>query len=673
MPHNPNEKKITHLTRQLNAWAKAYYVEGDPKVPDATYDALYRELQALEEKYPEFRQIDSPTQRIGEGLNKAFQKSTHLHPMLSLANAFSVDELIEFFAKAKRFLKQDNIDFEWVVEEKMDGLAINLLYENGILLKASTRGNGQVGEDVTPNIKTIYDIPLKVTSNHSVFANKSVEVRGEVYMDIAGFDKLNQDLQEAGQKPFANPRNAAAGSVRLLDSSVVATRPLRFFAYQIAGIEMKQSEILAVLQKCGIRINKKFKIVKTESEIKKLVNKYEKMRKESQHMEYDIDGLVFKINNASLVKSLGNISKTPRWAAAYKLAPVEGLTLLENIEVQVGRTGSLTPVAHLKPIQLAGVEVRRATLHNQDQIDLKDVRIGDTVWVRRAGDVIPEILKAELSKRPKKSKAFKMPSKCPDCQTTVKIYKSNLFCPNKKCPTQILESIKHFASRGAMDIRGLGGEWIKKFIELGYIHKLSDIYRLKDNAHEIKELEGKGEKSVDKLIAAIEDSKKQPPAKLLYGLGIEQVGATTAEELLEHCGSLQKLFTMTSEDLCQVPNVGTEIAESIHKAGQSKELQKTLSDLKELGLTALSKNVVSKRKLSSHKLVDKIFVITGSLSKPRPDFATLLKSHGAKVSSSLSKNTDYLLCGENAGSKLQKAENLGVNIISEEDLEQLLI
>ncbi len=664
--------QIRDLTRQLNDWAYRYYVLDDPSVPDSKYDSVLEELKKLESKFPEYVQPDSPTLRVGAKAREDVKKHRHIEPMLSLANAYSLDDVRQFFDRAKRFLKVGEIGsdifFSSIVEEKMDGLAMSLTYEEGLLTTATTRGDGIEGEEVTENIRTIKEIPLRLRQD----APKKIEVRGEIFMEHEGFKNFNLAMEAKGLKTYANPRNAAAGSVRLLDSTSAAERPLHFIAYQIVGWNHKQSEVLPLLKKLGFRINENYSQIDKLDEFKKLVERYEKIRAGTT-LKYDIDGLVLKIDDTKLVEKLGSIANSPRWAVAYKLSPQEALTTVESIRIQVGRTGALTPVANLAPVTVTGVTVSSATLHNEDQLRAKDVRIGDTVWIRRAGDVIPEIVRVDLEKRPRGSKEFEMPKTCPTCGTKVLRDKSTLLCPNPECPTKRVELLKHFASRGAMDIRGLGDQWLEFFFENKFIQNISDIYALKEHREKLIKIEGLGEKSVNKILDAIENSKKQSPERFLYALGIGLIGQTTAEELLAGTGSIKKLFSLEKEALMELRNVGPETAEAVYLASKNKELQEELLKLEKLGVEAMRTQVKIVREGSKEgPLAGKIFVITGTLSRPRDEIKQDLKNLGATVTDSVSKNTSYLVAGESAGSKLGKAEKLGIPILGEADLKKLL-
>ncbi len=662
------DARIRALVRQLNDWAYAYYVLDNPEVPDKSYDDAFQELQELERQFPDKKLPDSPTGRVGGAPRAAFVRHTHLKPMLSLANAFSIEDVQDFFNRAARYLKKDSQFYECILEEKLDGLAMSLSYKNGVLVTGTTRGDGEVGEEVTENVRTIKDVPLRLRKEPDV--PDLIEVRGEVFIDHAGFKNLNESLAKANSKVFANPRNAAAGSVRLLDSKITASRPLRFFAYQIVGIKKPQNEILKLLSQLGFKVNPNYTLAKTFADIKTKIHEYEEIR-ETGKLGYDIDGLVIKINDPEISELLGNISNSPRYALAYKLPPLEALSQVQKIEVQVGRTGALTPVAHLKPVNLAGVVVARATLHNLEQIRVKDVREGDTVWVRRAGDVIPEIVKVDLKSRPPQSKEFQMPTHCPICKGQVVELKSSHVCSNPACSAKVVQRIQHFCSRHAMDIRGLGDQWIESFYELKILRKLSDIYRLRDKRPQLIEMEGLGEKSIDKMISAIEQSKSQKPARFLFALGIELIGENTAADLVEATGSIKKLFRMSEEQLLELPNVGPETARSLRAAACDPHFLRELEELQELGVEGpfVEREVLAQK---SGPLKDLIFVITGSHSRPRDEIKDELKSLGAQVSDSVSKNTSYLVAGEKAGSKLAKAEKLGVPIMNEGALQALI-
>lgn len=662
-------KRILELSSQIRRWNDAYYLEDNPEVPDAVFDAAVLELKALESEFPELQQPDSPTLRIGAAPRDRFTKHTHKQPMLSLQNAFSIEDLEQFYERVRKLIDSDRQFFDTVVEEKMDGLAVSLLYENGELKVGATRGDGTVGEDVTDNIKTIRSIPLRLSQKYDC------EVRGEVFIDRDAFRKLNERLSKQGAKVFANPRNAAAGSLRLLDSKLSSKRPLRFFAYQIFdAIERTQEDSLLLLERLGFDVNPSWKKIVNFKQLDQLVQSYIKKRQEdgeSSRFAFDIDGLVIKINEPNIVRALGSVGNAPRYAIAYKLPALEAISTVEKIEVQVGRTGALTPVAHMKPTLVGGVMVSRATLHNEDQIQQKDVREGDSVWIRRAGDVIPEIVRVDLTARKPRSVPFSMPTKCPVCATQVIRVKAITICPNQQCPARVSESIKHFASRRAMDIRGLGDQLIETLIENGLIKSIADIYRLNQHRELLENIEGLGEKSVGKVLAAIEESKLQTAPRLLFALGIDHIGETVAEKLLSACPSISFLFSDEGLKACEsVSGIGPEILASLARASHNEQLQRDLRELKSFGLSGLLEvNPLTQNSTRSQVLCDLVFVITGTLDRPRDEIRDYLKSHGAAVTDSVSKKTSFVIAGEAAGSKLDKAQKLGVPILGLEDLE----
>jgi DNA ligase (NAD+) len=690
-------EQIEHLCGKLNSWARAYYVEDAPVVSDQDYDAALRELAALEAAHPDLRRPDSPTLRVGAPARENVERHRHLIPMLSLANAFSTEDIENWVLRNLRHIKAPESDFfPLVVEEKMDGLALSLTYtlldtarpEKGYSLRlATTRGDGVVGELVTENAKTVHDIPLMLPERAASEIKKllgedaphEIEIRGEIYMDHKGFEKLNRLLAENGQKLAANPRNAAAGSLRLLDSKLVAKRPLRFFAYQIAGLKIAQSQTLERLTNWGFAVNPNWKIIRSLAELEELVAKYQELRKQSgaAALPYDIDGLVLKVDDPEAVAKLGSIANSPRWATAYKLPAIEAQSVVESIEVQVGRTGQITPVAWLKPTSVGGVVVSRATLHNEEQIRLKDIRVGDTVWIRRAGEVIPEVVKVETELRPQSSKPYKMPTHCPACRCELVRDKSALICPNRLCPAKTVERIRHFSSRHAMDIRGLGEQLVERFWEMGLVKTLPDIYRLREHEKDLKELEGLGEKSITKLLGAIENSKNQAPEKFLFGLGIDLIGETTAEDLLKQekvGGSLDTLFRLSEKELLELDNVGPGIAHSIALAAADQDFRRELEELRELGLEKCFRSDQPPATASAMQgsLLGYTFVITGSLDRSRDEIKKDLKALGATITDSISKNTSYLIAGEAAGSKLAKAQKLGVTVWGQTELDRLL-
>ena len=659
MTEKEAKQKIEKLRRDLEYHNHRYYVLDDPEVSDAQYDRMLKELETLENQFPDLKNETSPTQRMGGKPLEKFEKYTHRHPMLSLANAFSEEEFFEFDARIKRFLKTES-DIEYVCEFKMDGLAIEIIYEDGKFFKAATRGDGVTGEDVSQNIKTVRAIPLELQGS----IPKRLEVRGEVFMNKASFENLNKMRQKNEESLFANPRNAAAGSIRQLDSKITAERRLDFFSYGMGGMgeiegekPKSQWETLELLKKLGMKVNTGTKKCKTPKEV---ITFYQKALEKRESLPYEIDGVVIKVNDFKLQDRLGTVAKSPRWAVAFKFPALEETTVIESIHVQVGRTGALTPVAHLKPVNVGGVTVSRATLHNQDEIDKKDIRIGDTVFIRRAGDVIPEVVKVVTSKRTGHEKKFKIPKLCPICKSYVVQEEDEAIsrCVGIDCPAQLKEGIIHFVSKNAMDMEGLGRKIVEQLVNEKLISKMSDIYDL--TQEKIMGMERQAEKSAQNLIAAIAQSKKVSLERFVYALGIRHVGESTAKSLVEAFGSLENISKVSLEDLENVSDIGNTVAKSIfsffHDEKNKKEIQRLLSK----GIHFL------KPKQKSGKLSGKTFVLTGTLpTYSRSEAKKMIEDHGGKVSAAVSAKTDYVLAGQEAGSKLKKAKELGIPILSE--------
>lgn len=649
-----------HLRDELNHHNYLYYVLDAPEIPDAEYDRLLRELQTLEEKFPELQTPDSPTQRVGAVPLKAFNEVTHEVPMLSLNNCFSEQELLDFDRRVREGLDKDNI--EYAAEPKLDGLAISLLYENGVLVRGATRGDGSKGEDVTQNIRTIETIPLRLQGRHYP---ERLEVRGEVIMTKAGFERLNERQREKNEKTFANPRNAAAGSLRQLDSRITATRPLEFYCYGIGvatqAIADRHSKILQQLKDWGFRLNPEVKVVKA---VQGCAQYYAEIQQKRDGLPYDIDGVVYKVDRLADQDILGFVSRAPRWAIAHKFPAQEEMTVLRDIEVQVGRTGALTPVARLEPVFVGGVTVTNATLHNQDEIDRKDVRIGDTVIVRRAGDVIPEVVSTVLSKRRKGARKFKMPRKCPVCGSEVVKLENEAVARcsgGLYCGAQQKEAIKHFASRKAMDIDGLGDKLVEQLVDEGLIHDVADLYAL--TVEQVATLERMAEKSAQNLVDALEKSKSTTLERFIFSLGIRQVGETTARTLAHYYGSLKSLMKAKAEKLLEVEDVGPIVAESIETFFKQKHNDEVIAKLIRAGIHWPAIEKPSKAQLT---LAGKTFVVTGTLSTMgRNEAKAALLAKGAKVSGSVSKKTDYVVVGADPGSKASKAAELGLEILDE--------
>ncbi len=659
--------RIKELRAQLNRHSHLYYVLDSPEIPDSEYDRLYRELQQLERKYPDLVTPDSPTQRVGEKPLAAFSQVTHRIPMLSLDNVFNEDELRAFFKRIHDRLEVgEELDFN--AEPKLDGLAVSLVYEDGLLVQAATRGDGTTGEDVTQNVRTIHSVPLRLQGKG--FPGL-LEVRGEVFMPKAGFNSLNKRAQQKGEKTFVNPRNAAAGSLRQLDSRITASRPLAFYCYSTGAVEAgelpdTQNGILSQLEQWGLPVCPE---VELASGIDGCIDYYERIQDQRDDLPYDIDGVVYKVNSLALQRRLGFVARAPRWAIAHKFPAQEEVTYITAVDFQVGRTGAITPVARLEPVFVGGVTVSNATLHNMDEIERKDVRIGDKVFIRRAGDVIPEVVRVVPGSRGKNVRKIAMPSHCPVCGSDVERVEGEAVarCTGGLiCKAQRTEAIKHFASRKAMDIDGLGDRLVEQLVDSGMIETVVDLYRLK--AEDVAALERMGQKSAENLIAAINASRKPALAKLIYALGIREVGEATARSLAASCRDLPAVMAADEEALQQIQDIGPVVAAHItHFFAQAHNQQVIEQLLEEIEIQAPA------ARKGGEALAGKTFVITGTLSDMTRDEAKeLLQAAGARVSGSVSAKTDYLLAGEKAGSKLAKAEKLGVEIIDEARLRQLL-
>lgn len=689
------EDRIAELRDEIRGHDYRYYVLDDPAITDADYDRLFRELESLEQAYPDLITADSPTQRVGGEPSAAFTEVRHEQPMLSLGNAFEEDELRDFDRRVRERLAVDTLVYN--AEPKLDGLAISLLYEDGVLTRGATRGDGTTGEDVTMNVRTVASIPLKLRGDGWP---ARLEVRGEVYMTKQAFLRLNEHQARQGAKRFANPRNAAAGSMRQLDSSIAASRKLNFFAYGVGiydgGARLdRQSRMLARLREWGLPVSPQTEAV---TDLAGCFDYYRRIGGQRQSLPYDIDGVVFKVDRFDYQQQLGFVSRAPRWAIAYKYPPEEATTKLLKIEVQVGRTGALTPVARLEPVQVGGVTVTNATLHNEDEIERKDVRQGDTVIVRRAGDVIPEIVSVVLQQRPKGTRRFKMPASCPECGSEVVRPEGEAVARcsgGLVCPAQRIQALIHFASRRAMDIEGLGEALIEQFVEEGLLETPADIYRLDTYREQLTEREGWGEKSVSNLLTAIDKSKSTTLPRFLYALGIPEVGEVTATELANHFGTLEAveraardyaaaLESLRSEgatpaeqqkqlktmQLQQVPNIGPEVAARLAGFFHESHNRDVIGELRELGVHWPDIDVDAS---GDKPLTDRTFVLTGTMESMSRDAAReKLEALGAKVTGSVSKKTDYVVAGADPGSKLNKARDLGIEILDENGLLELL-
>jgi DNA ligase (NAD+) len=673
-------KLVETLRSELDIHSYRYHVLDTPTIPDAEYDRLFQELVKLETEYPELKSPDSPTQRIGAPALKVFPEFSHTIPLLSLDNAFTEEDVQEFDRRVRDRLKT-TATLSYTCEPKLDGLAVTLIYEEGVLVAGATRGDGVTGEQITENLRTIRDIPLNLNLIllHEKMPPRLLEVRGEVFMPKAGFKALNQRAKELGDKQFANPRNAAAGSLRQLDSRITKSRPLSFFAYGIAQLQdknpknnlekfTKQSERLAFLEKLGFPICPENKTV---TGMPACLEYYHQLLTKRERLPYEIDGIVYKVDDISLQNQLGFVSRAPRWAIAHKFPAEEMLTELLEVEFQVGRTGALTPVARLKPVFVGGATVSNATLHNMDEIERKDVRIGDTVIVRRAGDVIPEVVSVVVDRRPAHAKRIRMPKHCPICGSDVIREEGEAAARcmgGLGCTAQQKESILHFASRRAMNIDGLGTRIVDQLVDTGLIQTVADLYSLTVEA--VTELERMGEKSAENLIQSIEKSKKTTLAKFLYALGIREVGEATALALAIHFGKLEPLIKADTETLQSIMDIGPVVAEHIHTFFQQEDNLAVIDAL----LTAGIHWPVSKTKTASElPLAGKTFVLTGTLSSlSRDEAKEKLLALGAKVSGSVSAKTSFVVTGDSPGSKLSKAEELGVPVLDERDFLEFL-
>ena len=674
------KQKIEALRKKLHQWNHAYYILDNPEVDDAVYDAGMRELIELEKKYPELVTPDSPSQRIGTEPVSDFKKVTHKTPLYSLDNAVDFDELDNWQDKIFRVLgideketKSRDLAFNYVCEMKIDGLAIALTYEDGTLTLGATRGDGDTGEDITNNVKTVKSIPLILNKQVEARLTTSLlEVRGEVFMPINSFEKLNKEQKEKGEKIFANPRNAAAGSVRQYDSKITASRDLDMFVY--AGVwdahhlpPKTHWESLQRLKDLGFKINKTSKLCHSLKEVKDFCKSWYEKKHE---LPYAIDGIVVKVNDLSLQQELGFTAKSPRWAIAYKYPPEEAKTKILSITCDVGRTGALTPVGNLEPVLLAGSIVKRASLHNQDIIEKLDVREGDIVTVRKAGEIIPEVVSADKEKRKHKNPPYKLPNKCPICNTKAERLEeeSALRCPNYNCPAQVQRRIEHWCSRDAMDIDGVGESLIEQLFKNKLIEDPVDLYFLKEE--EIKSLERMAEKSAKNAITSIQNTKERNLDRLIYALGIRHVGKTIAELLASRFHTLEELASSSLDELTNIDGIGPKIAKSIFDFFKTKSSHKMIEKIKKAGIEIKARRIKS---IKDSKLSGKTLVITGTLSSlSRNKAEEIIKNLGGRARSSISKSTDFVVIGEDPGSKLQKAKELNVPVLTEQDFLKLI-
>ncbi|MBN1833186.1 MAG: NAD-dependent DNA ligase LigA [Deltaproteobacteria bacterium] len=665
-----HEKELNDLREQIRYHNHRYYVLDDPQISDTAYDRLFRRLLELEREHPEWVTPDSPTQRVGDKPLKSFTQVRHRRPMLSLENGFNEKDIRDFDARTKKFLGGDTAP-QYVVEPKIDGVAVELVYEGGKLSVASTRGDGDVGEDVTANIKTLLSVPLVLRPlTQDIPIPELMEVRGEVYMETEAFESLNTQRANKGLPGFANPRNAAAGSLRQLDPRITATRPLDMFCYglgEIRGLNCETHlECMLAIQQMGLRVNRPH--IKACQNLMEVVDYCQQLEEKRDQFSFEIDGAVIKVNQLALQSRLGQKSRSPRWAMAYKFKATQETTRIIKIDIQVGRTGALTPVAHLEPIEIAGVTVSRATLFNQEEIEKKDIREGDTVIVQRAGDVIPEVVKPITSMRTGRESPFVMPTQCPACGSQVfrKEGEVVLRCLNPECPAQIKESLKHFVSKGGMDIDGLGDKMVAQLMDKGLVREAADLYDLR--FEDLIGLDKIAEKSAQNLLAAIEQSKTTTFSRFIYALGIRHVGEHVAERLSEELKSLESLQHADEDTLKAIDEIGPQIAESVVSYFADKSNQDHILRLLKAGVHFQDLSPVNDTPFQG-----KSFVITGTLqSMKRSEAKQRIVRKGGKVGSSVTQGTDYLVVGESPGSKLQKARDLGVDILEEEVFLRLL-
>jgi len=661
-------ERIARLRDVIEYHNRRYYQQDDPEISDFEYDRLLRELQELEKLYPDENLASSPTQRVGAAPLAKFASFEHASPMLSLANAFSTEEIIDFDNRIKKMAAVEDISY--VAEPKLDGLAVNLLYENGRFICGATRGDGITGEDVTQNLKTIAGVPLQINKSGFQPIPAFAEIRGEVYMEIESLRKFNRRRLDEGGEPFANPRNAAAGSLRQLDPRITARRPLNIFFYAVGRVEgvkfTDHWEVLQTLQLWGFPVNP---LIRQAKGIRECIQYFESMGQKRETLPYEIDGVVLKVNDLSLQAKLGAVSRNPRWALACKFPPMQVTTTINNIIVNVGRTGTITPVALMEPVNVGGVTVSRATLHNEDEIIKKDIRIGDTVVIQRAGDVIPEVVKVVTSQRTGSEKKFKMPTKCPECNSDVIRPEGEAAyrCINLSCPAQLKEHIRHFASRGGLDIEGLGEKISAQLFDARLVGDPADLYFL--TKEKLLELDRHGEKSAQNLLNSLERSKNPPLNKFIFALGIRNVGEHIAKILAREFGSIEKLMSATIEELTAVHEIGTEIAANIMQFFSEPKNRLVMEKFRRAGVIPQKAEEAAK----DSPLRGISFVFTGTMeSMPRSQAKAIVEAMGASVHSTTTRKTKYVVAGNDPGSKLDKARSLGVTILDEKEFLKLI-
>ncbi len=671
------KKKTSELRASIEEHDRNYFALAAPTIPDREYDRLMQELRDLEAKFPDLITPESPTQRVGGEPTKLFPPAVHHVPMLSLANTYNTQEVEDFARRVRELLGHDPAN-GYTCELKFDGVAMSLLYQNGKLVRGATRGDGTTGDDVTGNVRTIRSIPLSLHSS-SRFVSESFEVRGEVFMELEGFRKLNEQREADGEPPFANPRNSTAGTLKTLDPREVAKRPLEFRAYQLRfddEVIERASEIdnhskrLELLKAFGFPTSKETQRASDTEGIMQFAMHWQEHREE---LPFQIDGVVIKVNSLTEQERVGFVAKSPRWAIAYKFETKQARTRLLGITLQVGRMGTITPVAELEPVQLTGITIRRATLHNADEIARKDIRIGDMVLVERGGEVIPKVAGVDVAERPKSATPFQFPTECPECRTPLvrPLEEVHWYCENLECPAQVTGRIAHFASRGAMDIAGLGSQSVEQLVAASLLRNVADIYELHIHRAELIELDRMGDKKVDNLLEGIEQSKGRTAARFLFALGIRHVGTSIAKLLIDEFGSIDIVAEATEEAIDNIPGIGPEIAASVFAYFRQPKNQALLDRLRSAGLPF--HGVRKPKPTLSEFFSGKTFVLTGTLNTMTRDEAKeKIESRGGKVSGSVSKKTHYVVAGAEAGSKLTKAEELGITVLTEEELMQEL-
>jgi len=659
------KKRHSVIVEEISRHDHSYYVLAAPTVSDADYDRLYRELLDLEASHQELVSVDSPSQRVGGKPVSEFSAHLHAVPMMSLDNTYSYEELGDFLQRVEKLLPETELD--WTVEPKIDGLAVSLRYEEGSLVVGATRGDGTSGDDITSNLKTIRSIPLKLRGN----SPKVLEVRGEVFMTKSGFEKLNEKRKAEGEEPFANPRNAAAGSLKMLDPKVVAERPLGVFLYGLGevseGVPPTQLEVLDWLEQLGFPTTEIIWTGRTHGDLVAAINEMDEVRRD---LDYETDGAVIKLNLLKLRDQCGATAKAPRWAIAYKYAAEQAETVLKNITIQVGRTGSLTPVAELEPVSVAGSTVSRATLHNEEEIQRKDVRIGDTVVIEKAGEIIPAVVRVMVEKRPKGTKAYVLPKQCPECRTAATKLEEDVVwrCANPDCPAQVRGRLEHYCARGAMDIEGGGEALVRQLVERGLADNIGELYKL--TVEEVAGLERMADKSAQNFLDGLEASKERDLWRLVFGIGILHVGAGVAKALCRRFKDMDQLMDASEEELVAIDDVGEVIAKSLHQWFGDSESRKLIEVLRKAGLNFESE--LYQKVSDAGSLAGKSLVLTGTLpTLKRHEAVEIIEAAGGKVVSSVSQKTDFVVTGKEAGSKLAKAEKLSISVINEAELLRL--